>query len=130
MTADFDVLLIHSCSVVKAAESTGNYGHPLPNWTTGITTTSGLSCRLQELSAQGRAELASASVQASHVLWMDYASAPSSLRASTAERTHRITNVLRRADSSSVHAGPFDVKHVANVGGEDHHLKLILQTVN
>ena len=130
MTADFDDLLIHYCSVVKAAESTGNYGHPSQSWTTGATTTSGLACRLQELSAQGRAELASASVQASHVLWLDYAAAPSSLRGATAERMHRVTNVLRRADSSSVHAGPFDVKHVANVGGEDHHLKIILQTVN
>lgn len=79
---------------------------------------------------QTRAELANLAIQASHELWAAYSDVPSSLRASTAERTHRVTNVLRRSDSSSVDAGPFDVKHVANVGGEDHHLKLILQRVN
>ena len=125
-----DDLLLHSCSVVKAAESTNDYGHPGQSWTSGATTTSGLVCRLQEVSVQRQAELAALTVQASHELWMPYDVAPSSLLAATAERTHRITSVIRRSDSSSVDAGPFDVKHVANVGGEDHHLKLLLQRVN
>lgn len=130
MSSDLDALLEHSCSVVRAAESTNDYGQPTQSWTSGATTTSGIACRLAEISVQAKAELASLAVQASHVLWLAWSSAPASLLANTAERTHRITNVLRRADSSSLDAGPFDIKHVANVGGEDHHLKLFLQRVN
>lgn len=130
MNNDLDDLLVHSCSVVQASEAANDYGHPTQSWTSGATTTTGIACRLSEVSMQARAELASLAVQASHMLWMAWSGAPSSLRASTAERTHRITNVLRRSDSSSVDAGPFDVKHVANAGGEDHHLKLYLQRVN
>ena len=129
MSSAFDALLVHSCSVVAALETTNDYGHPTQSWTGGTTTT-GIACRLAEITMQTRAELASLAVQASHELWAAYGDVPSSLRASTAERTHRITNVLRRSDNSSVDAGPFDVKHVANVGGEDHHLKLLLQRVN
>lgn len=125
-----DDLLLHSCSVVQAAETANDYGHPGQSWTSGATTTSGLACRLQETSMQRQAELASLAVQASHELWLPYDVAPASLLGSTAERTHRITNVIRRSDNSSVDAGPFDVKHIANAGGEDHHLKLFLQRVN
>lgn len=130
MSNDLNGLLMHTCSVVKAAETTGSYGHPTQNWTAGATTTSGVNCRLQEASAQRQAEMAGLSIQVSHELWIAYNAAPASLREPTAERTHRIVNVLRRSNGSNVDAGPFDVKHVANVGGEDHHLKLFLQRVN
>lgn len=127
MASDLDGLFPHTCSVVQAASSTsGEDGRPSFSWTSGATTTTGIACRLSEVSMQTRAELASQAVQADHELWMAWADAPSSLQAAAAERTHRITGVLRRDDGSSVDAGPFDVKHIANVGGADEVLKLYL----
>lgn len=126
MGSDLDELLVHTCSVVAAAETTsGEDNRPSMGWTGGVTT-SAIPCRLSETTMQTRAELATLAVQASHELWMAWSDAPASVKTATAERSHRITNVLRRENGSNVDAGPFDLKHVANVGGADELLKLLL----
>ena len=128
--SEIDESFPHTCSVLAAASSTSaEDGRPSLSWSSGATTTTGIACRLSEVSMQTRAELASGAIQADHEMWLAWGEAPSSLRAATAERLHRIINVLRRSDNTSVDAGPFDVRHAANVGGADEILKLYLMRV-
>ena len=129
---DFDSLLIHTCSIVQAG-STSEYGHTLPSWTSGTTTTAGIACRLmpRPTARDWQAELEqtgmAGTVISDFMLFVDWADVPSSLKASGAETTHRVTSVLKGA--VSVDAGPFDISYIRNEAGEDHHFRLALKRV-
>ena len=122
----FDSLMIHTCSVVQAATATDELGQQTTDWTISPTTTTLIPCRLQP---QTERELVTGAVISDHLLWMDRAKAPTSLRSNVVPDTHRITTVAWRGTGSSLDAGPFDVREVQDQAGEGHHLQLKLMRI-
>lgn len=124
-TTQLKRLLTQTCTITAALESTsGEDGRPSKSWSSGATATTGIACRIIEMPLQQQAELASQAIQATHIGYVAYADAPASLKAATAERNHRISNILK--GGSTVDAGPFDIRHVSNAAASDHHLELYL----
>lgn len=121
-------LLTQKCTILQAGSGTGDYGYPALSWSSGTTSTANVSCRIVELPMQSQAELATLAVQASHLLYVAHADAPSSLRAEGAERTHRVTTITK--GGATFDNGPFEVVHVNNAASADHHLELYLKRVS
>lgn len=127
-TSQLKRLLTQTCTVTAASESTsGEDGRPSQSWTTGATVTTGIACRVIEMPLQMQAEMATQAVQATHIGYIAYGDAPSSLKAATAERNHRLSAVAK--GGVTVDAGPFDIRHVSNAAASDHHLELYMTRI-
>jgi len=120
-------LLNMTCTVVQAATATGSYGQTVPAWSgAGVVTTTGVACRMEPPGIQTQTrELATGAALVEQILYLDYATAPTSLRAHGASSTHRITAVARAG--VAVDAGPFDVLSIQDGAGAGHHLRLELR---
>jgi len=118
-------LLIHTCTVVKSGTQT-SYGHSMPDWSTGATETKNVPCRLVPTADY---DLATGALLSSHMLLLEYDSAPTSLLAHGAESTHRITAVTRAGDGDALDAGQFDIRQIKDAGGAGRVLTLRLLRV-
>lgn len=124
----FAELLIHTCTLQKRTKGTGGaagYGHGATTWATHAA---GVVCRLDMRQTQEivSAERVNPQNEGAPVLFYTlYLDWRSDLATTGASAEYRIANVLR-ADGTTVDAGPFDIKHVADPGGLGHHLELAL----
>jgi hypothetical protein len=124
MPDDLAELLTMSCSVVKAAEITGDYGQVDLSWTSGTTTTAGIACLLQ---ARTERETATGAVISDHVLYMKHSATPATLLVQGAEKTHRVLTVAK--GGVTVDAGPFDITEVQDMAGQNEATRLKLKRV-
>ena len=124
----FDSLMIHTCSVLQASTTT-DMGHTIKTWTgAGITTTTGIPCRLQRMDMLRNMAVINdtGAVIGDFALWMPYDDAPSVLKSYSSEDVVRITNVVDQ-DGVSIDAGPFFVTEIIDAAGEHQHIKLVLR---
>jgi hypothetical protein len=115
---------------VKAGSTAGGYGHTDNDWSSGITTTSGVACHY---SAGDVDEIVDARNQGvtiqHHTLWMKYSSAPATLLVPGANVNHRITTIETSA-GVSVDAGPFDITEITDMAGLHQLLRLVLKRIS
>ncbi len=114
-------LMKHTCSIVKAG-STTSYSQSLPSWTSGTTTTASVPCLIQP---QTVTEGPTGAVIGTHVCYIAWADAPSTLKTFGAEKTHRVTSWA--VGGVTKDAGPFDIVRIIDAGGQQHHVELILK---
>lgn len=114
-------LLTHTCAVVKAGSLT-DYGQSKPSWASGTTTTSNVACLIQP---RNMIEQATGAVIGTHVAYLDYATAPATLKTFGAEKTHRLANWA--VGGVTRDAGPFEIVEIVDAAGQGHHWQLILK---
>lgn len=131
----FESLMTHTCDVVKAGSSSGDYGHTNISYTSGQTTTN-VPCRLMQglfivpFTNEQTNNIMSGTVYGDFWLHIARDKAPSTLLAQGAETNHRIQNVVDKATATVIGAGPFDIQAIETVAGELNHIKLLLRLVS
>lgn len=131
----FESLMTHTCNVVRAGTSTGDYGHTAISYTSGQTTTN-VPCRLMQalfivpFTNEQTNNIMSGTVYGDFWLHIARDKAPATLLVQGSETNHRIQDVVDSATSTTVAAGPFDIQAISMVAGEINHIKLLLRGVS
>jgi len=131
----FESLMTHTCNVVKAGISTGDYGHTTISYTSGQTTTN-VPCRLMQglfivpFTNEQTNNIMSGTVYGDFWLHIPLDKTQATLLASGAETTHRIENVVDAISLAVIDSGPFDIQAIQKVAGELNHVKLLLRKVS
>lgn len=111
-------LLIQTCTLQQRTEGAGSaagYGHGTTTWAVAAT---GVACRLDAQVARGSGgEVVNRQNEGAPVLYYTlFLAWRSELAAYGASAEYRVTTV-KRADGTTVDAGPFDIQHVTGAGG-------------
>jgi hypothetical protein len=111
--------LIHTCTLQKRTEGAGSaagYGHGTTTWAAATT---GVACRLDAQPARGGygGEEVNRQNEGAPVLYYTlFLAWRSELATYGASAEYRVTTV-KRADGTTIDAGPFDIQHVTDAGG-------------
>lgn len=115
----FQKKLIHTCTIQRNTPAQSGSGEPIASWANSST---GVSCRFVEKSERIAVESVSLQMMEEPILLFD--------DGVDVVEEDRITNVVLKADSSVVEAGPLTVEAVLKRNtGSAHHIRVNLERV-
>ncbi len=124
-------LMIHTCTIVQAGEAVAvasSYGHQTKDYvTTPAHTYTSVRSRLRSLTAE---EITNTGREGEAVedmyLYIPRRWMPESMKEHASSSRHQVIDV-KTLRGELVHAGPFDVKSVREIAGEQHHYLVLLR---
>lgn len=130
---DFLDLMEHLCTFEKMGQSvagSSSYGHRTISRETVVATYEGIRCRLRSLTQEEVQSIErDAQIIDDMVLYVPLSYMPRPMRDAGQAPFYRLVNV-RTLDGSAVEAGPFNIKAIRSIAGEQHHYLLNVRKVS